>query len=72
MSWRRIINEDLQAIECDDYPKLVANRKQWRKKIRGPYTTQAEVAQSKRSQRARGKGPKVKVSIDQMSMKYMH
>ena len=56
MSWRKVINEDLQAIECDDYPTFVADRKLWRKKIIGPYTAQAEVAPSRRSHRLAVKG----------------
>ena len=58
MSWRKIINEDLQAIECDDYPMLAADRKEWRKKIIGPYTARAEVAPSRRSQRLAVQGRK--------------
>lgn len=37
----------ITSIECVDYPKMVANRKQWRMKIIGPYTARAEVAPSR-------------------------
>ena len=50
-SWRKVIKEDLEAIECDDYPVMVADREAWRKKIIGPYTAQADVAPTRRSQR---------------------
>ena len=43
-----IIRADLESIECDGYPAVVLDRKQWRKKIKGPYTAQAEVAPTQR------------------------
>ena len=51
LSWRKVIRSDLDAIECEDYPAMVSDRKSWRKKIKGPYTAQAEVAPIRRSLR---------------------
>ena len=51
LSWRKVIRADLDAIECDDYPAMVSDRSSWRKKIKGPYTAQAEVAPTRRSLR---------------------
>ena len=51
LSWRKVINEDLEAIGCEDYPSAVADRKAWRKKIIGPYNAQAEVVPTRRSLR---------------------
>ena len=57
-SWRKVIKDDLEAIECDDYPTAVSDRKAWRKKIIGPYTAQADVAPTRRSQRLAVKSQK--------------
>ena len=51
LSWRKVIRSDLDAIECEDYPAMVSDRKLWREKIKGPYSAQAEVAPIRRSLR---------------------
>ena len=51
LSWRKVIRADLDAIELEDYPAMVFDRKSWRKKIKGPYTAQDEVAPIRRSLR---------------------
>lgn len=48
MSRRKIMNEDLQTIEFDDYPTLLADRKRRRMEIIAPDTAQVDVAHSRR------------------------
>ena len=43
LSWRKLIRADLETIECEDFPAMASDQKSWRKKIKGPYTAQAEV-----------------------------
>ena len=50
-SWRKVVSEDLKAIDCEDYPNAVADRKTWRNKIKGPYNAKVDVAPSRRSLR---------------------
>ena len=57
-SWWRVIRTDLEAIECDNYPTMVLDHKLWRKRIKGPYTAQAEVAPTQRSLRLSVKSQK--------------
>ena len=60
MSWKRIVNEDLQAIGCtSDYSKKAQDRKSWRDKIKGPYRHYS-ARPVRRSTRIAERGKKVK------------